>query len=448
MIPSSRAPRNRSTVLGFCMFCAGEDTSMKLVQWLILVTALAATPYLSASTIHVPKDQPTIQAGIDAAQNGDVVLVSPGTYTENIDFKGKAITVRSAKGASTTIIDGGGAYQTVSLDSGETSSSVLEGFTIRDGFCAFNSNFSAGGISIGNSSPTIRNNVVTRNFGVGIGVYYGAPLIIHNQIIKNTYGSGTYCGPANGSGILLYGQGTHYGLGSVQIIGNDISLNVAPSADGAGIYLWIGGAPLIENNFIEFNQSGSSGGGITMQNSGAPLIIQNLIIGNKAGSVGGGLDLEIPNDGSTATLVNNTIAGNHAGNESQGQTGPEVYVSGFYGTMTFWNNIITGHNANAVVYCDPLYGAPSPSFYNNDAFSPDGSDYAGTCSGETGQNGNISADPKFVNKSKRNYRLRKASPAINAGTNSAPDIPKTDLAGHPRIVGGIIDIGAYEYQGN
>ena len=46
-----------------------------------------------AATIHVPTDQPTIQAGIDNAVNGDTVLVASGTYVENINFLGKAITV-------------------------------------------------------------------------------------------------------------------------------------------------------------------------------------------------------------------------------------------------------------------------------------------------------------------------------------------------------------------
>src|ERR1700692_4766100 len=46
-------------------------------------------------TIHVPIDQPTIQTAIDAASNGDTVLVADGTYKENADFKGKAITVTS-----------------------------------------------------------------------------------------------------------------------------------------------------------------------------------------------------------------------------------------------------------------------------------------------------------------------------------------------------------------
>jgi serine protease len=61
----------------------------------------------SAVTIRVPADQPTIQAAINAANNGDTVLVSDGTYKENINFNGKAIRVTSVNGATTTIIDGG-----------------------------------------------------------------------------------------------------------------------------------------------------------------------------------------------------------------------------------------------------------------------------------------------------------------------------------------------------
>jgi hypothetical protein len=271
-------------------------------------------------------------------------------------------------------------------------------------------------------------------------------LIEHNTISYTYWANFPDCAPSYASGILLYGQGSQYGMGSVQIIGNVIVYNVAaPDGDGAGIYLWIGGAPLIENNIIAFNQAGS-GGGIAMQNAGAPVIVQNLIAGNTALISGGGLDLEIPDGGNTATVVNNTIVGNKAGTGS-GETGPNVYLSGFFGSVTFWNNIFAGLTENAVVYCDPGYGAPSPFFYNNDAFSPKGGDYAGACAGETGQSGNISANPQFVNPSKRNLQLMGTSPAVNTGNNSAPDLPSTDLAGKPRIVGGIIDMGAYEHQG-
>jgi len=86
----------------------------RLLRAQLLNSALVSTVFLTsavvvfANTIHVPKDQPTIQKGISAAVNGDTVLVSSGTYRENIDFSGKAITVTSVRGAAATIIDGGG----------------------------------------------------------------------------------------------------------------------------------------------------------------------------------------------------------------------------------------------------------------------------------------------------------------------------------------------------
>ncbi len=65
---------------------------------LLLSLLLSLALPTSAKTIHVPADQPTIQAGINTASNGDTVLVSAGTYYENINFSGKAITVASASG--------------------------------------------------------------------------------------------------------------------------------------------------------------------------------------------------------------------------------------------------------------------------------------------------------------------------------------------------------------
>jgi len=60
--------------------------------------AVAVNSATAGTVIHVPADRPTIQAAINAASKGDTVLVSPGTYTENINLNGKAITVTSTEG--------------------------------------------------------------------------------------------------------------------------------------------------------------------------------------------------------------------------------------------------------------------------------------------------------------------------------------------------------------
>jgi len=109
---------------------------------LLLSTILLTINYISiAQIIHVPADQPTIQEGINVAINGDTVLVADSTYYENINFKGKAITVASnfildgdTSHISNTIIDGSqpehpDSASVVRFISGEDTTSIIQGFT-------------------------------------------------------------------------------------------------------------------------------------------------------------------------------------------------------------------------------------------------------------------------------------------------------------------------------
>ena len=98
---------------------------------LSVVRPSAVVAATSASIIRVPADQPTIQAAIDSTSPGGEVVVGPGVYAERINFHGRAVTVRSAAGAETTVIDGGGRGAVVSFLSGEGRDSVLRG--LRDG---------------------------------------------------------------------------------------------------------------------------------------------------------------------------------------------------------------------------------------------------------------------------------------------------------------------------
>ncbi|MHC4944370.1 MAG: right-handed parallel beta-helix repeat-containing protein [Planctomycetota bacterium] len=137
-----------------------------------------------SAVIHVPADYPTIQQAIDAAVHGDTVLVAPDTYVENINFLGKAISVKSEKGAELTVIDGGQADSVVTFDHMEGIQSVLDGFLITNGDASY-----GGGINCRyGSSPTIKHNLIDDNSAIyvcGISCEFSAAIIANNVLSWN-----------------------------------------------------------------------------------------------------------------------------------------------------------------------------------------------------------------------------------------------------------------------
>jgi predicted outer membrane repeat protein len=399
---------------------------------------LAGHPGLAfANILHVPTEQPTIQAAINAAQPGDTVLIAPGTYFENINFAGKAITVTSEQGPAATIIDGGSLGPVATFATSENTQSVLSGVTLQHGQGTFAAGYGGGGIHIANASPTISGNVITNNtagsFGGGIYVQSGSPVIKKNTIANN----GQIPGWSGGIGGGIYISGT----GTAQVTGNTISNN--QQAQGSGGAIGINAAsPIIQNNTISGNSAYSQGGAMYIINTSSPLVVQNLIIGNSAGT-GGGVYWTIPS-GSAPFLLSNTLSNNSATTQ-----GSAVYVSGYVSLSELIDNIIASAAGTSTLYCDPSYSATPPIVKANDIFASTGAAYAGSCSALGGANGNLSLDPKFRNPASADYHLLTGSPAIDAGI-SDPALLSTDFDANPRVLDGdgngtaVVDIGAYE----
>jgi len=406
-------------------------SAFRVASSVLLLTASA----LAGRVIHVPVDQPTIQAAITAASNGDTVLVAPGTYNEQINFLGKAIVVRSQGGNKVTTIDGASvAGPVVRFVSGETLKSVLQGFTIQNGtLCCFP--YEGGGIEVSNSSPTIVSNNIRNNVGAGngggINIYFGSPVVKGNTITGNSV---AFFGGTEGGGVDVTGAS------SAQIVSNTIKGNFGVGF-GGGIGLFGAGTVLILDNTISNNTAESEGGGIYIVNESDEVMVQNLITGN-AGPEGAGIYSLIPQSTTGFQLINNTIAGNGASNAA-------VVADGFNTNVQIINNLIIAPAGQSALLCNPIYTDGPPIVQFNDAFTPQGSSYDGMCTGFSGTRGNVSANPEFVGTA--NFRLKGGSPAIDAGDNSAPNLPSKDLAGNPRIVNGnglssaIVDMGAYEF---
>lgn len=165
-------------------------------QILLIFSSFLLVSHLHASILHVPSEYATIQEGIDAANNGDTVLVASGTYTgygnNEISFLGKAILVTSEMGLDSTTVEGEWAYRGFRFQNNESYSSILRGFTIAH---------MEHGIWIENASPIIEDcrmfECVVEMLDGGGGIYMSnSNALIMNCIFEYCMGWPQSEGPA------------------------------------------------------------------------------------------------------------------------------------------------------------------------------------------------------------------------------------------------------------
>lgn len=227
----------------------------------VIAVVVVVCPLVTARTIHVandgPADHTTIQAAIDDADDGDVVLVAPGAYTgggnRDIDFRGKAITVKGEGGPTTCIIDCQGSrdeyHRGFVFTRGEGASSTLEGFTITRGY----TQEGGSGVLCERSSPSIRECFIAgnraRNAGVGIQLS-ASDSIVENSIISGNYIVPPIWGSEGGAGIYcsgLAGRNAYPLFRNCTIVGN------RGSGSGAGVRCGTDGVTRIENCIVVGN---------------------------------------------------------------------------------------------------------------------------------------------------------------------------------------------------
>jgi hypothetical protein len=425
----------------------------------VLIDNLQVSLYSPAPTIRVPEDFATIQKAIDNAHSGEIVEVGPGTYkgdgNRDIDFGGKAITVRSSAGAYSTIIDctgsGSEGHRGFYFHGGEGSDSVLRGFTIRGAVIPGSDvpsdsgswisspvNPVGGGIYCEFSSPSIVDCIIDNcatEMGGGIGVVNGSPTII-DCVIKNCRagGLGQVESGGRGAGIGLI-RGSDATILYTQINNNSAYYN----SRGAGIYCWRSHA-FFANCVISRNSAQSSvqGGGAFCGGSSSRLELENCVISGNTAEVGGGLCAGSAGERSIErVIITNCTIANNSLSADQSSTGGGIHS--FSSNITIRNSIVWYNDGAAVMLIDPA--SSSPVLYS--------------CieGGYSGQ-GNIDSDPLFVSPGGGDYHLQSPlgsyrswsggwgtdsgySPCIDAGD------PQDPVAAEPLTNGKRINMGAY-----
>ncbi len=328
--------------------------------WLSGGSERSAEKYESGVTHVVPEDYPTIQKAVNAAGRGDVVVVKPGRYIENVDLSGKSIRISSEDPQSEhtvkdTIIDGGNKGPAIQFHRPPQEGwAVVEGFTLTGGTGCLvkrwsvlgNAARAGGGVYVGDGcSPLIRHNRIEKNtadMGGGLYIWGSSCASVQDNVIEDNcaiLGGGLRTGMDFQTDYVSTGptgrdqvevvdcriscNKAHFG-GAVSVsrngrgyfCGNEISQNIA-RWDGGGMSIWDGSSPKVTGNAFRENCCGSNteygfGGGISVVKNCRPQIVDNQLTGNRAEGIldsgGGGISVYR----SSPEIKDNELRGNSA----------------------------------------------------------------------------------------------------------------------------------------
>lgn len=396
------------------------------VVLILLLMFLAAAP-LRALVINVPGDHATIQSAINAADNGDEIIVAPGLYKENLQFTGKSFILRSTEPTSptvvaATIIDGDEQGRVITLRGGEKSpDSAILGFTIRNGRAP-----TGGGLLGNNSRSRVAHCVFEHNTaydGDGGAVAYQWANF-EDCIFRYNHAS------SRGGGVfyvqtmkdcLITSNSATYGGGAALVTTFEaldhcvISKNEALEDGGGAYHVWN-----LYHCRVEGNKA-RNGGGIYKSYD----VLNCLVVKNHAEETGGGTH-------TVDRIGYSTVYNNSSGHGGVGG----VYWSGRVFSSIVWNN----SHMNASENTHALRSVIDVYWHYNEEFVDD----------------NIPFDPRLVDPENGNYRLRADSPCLDAGDRSS-----SDLDGNLRPYDAVppfqeifaaqyyndYDIGAYEFIG-
>jgi hypothetical protein len=407
-----------------------------------------ASPYTSWATAAA-----NIQDAVDAAAPGDFVLVTNGVYATGGRAVGtnllvnrvaidRAITVESLMGPEVTVIEG---YQVPGTTNGDgaircaylTNGASLSGFTLTNGATRSSGDLlreqSGGGVFCESTNAAVTNCTLSGNSAYrGGGGADGGTL---NNCILSGNSSGRYGGGASGSTLnncTLSSNSADYSGGGASggtlnqctLIGNSATFG------GGATYGALNHCTLRGNSANVFgggayegtlNHCTLSGNSASYDGGGAAWgTLNNCILsGNSSGRYGGGAYADPRILG--GRLSDSTLTGNSASTSGGG-----AYGVALNNCIVYYNSAPTGQNYYSSLITTFNYSCTTPL--------------------PTNGLGNIALDPLFVDTNGwSNLRLQSNSPCINAGNNDFVTW-STDLDGNPRIVGGTVDMGAYEFQ--